>query len=127
MILSVAISSKDAAAKGWGSSSLAPSLSLLFRLDLIEELLDTDLFLEGIVVVEGQFGDSSQVVQSLSQGATSIAGSRFQTLQDFLSFLGATERTDKHAGVPQIRRHLNVRHGHQPDTRILNLAFEDFA
>jgi len=41
-------------------------------LDLIQELLDPQFLFEGVVIVEGQFGDSSEVVQTLAKGTACI-------------------------------------------------------
>ena len=45
---------------------------LVLGLDLIQELLDPQFLFEGVVIVEGQFGDSSEVVQTLAKGTACI-------------------------------------------------------
>ena len=92
----------------------------------IQELLDPQFLFEGVVIVEGQFGDSSEVVQPLAKGTACIIRGGSQPLKYLLSLFRASERTHEHASVPKVWRHLHVGYRHETNPRILNLAFEDF-
>src|SRR5262245_5182390 len=67
------------------------------------------------------------MVESLSERPSGVACGRLQSLEDLLALFLAAQRADKDAGMPQVRRNLDVRDGHQPNARIVNLALKDLA
>src|SRR5262249_40101343 len=94
--------------------------SFMLRFYLIQQLLDPHFLFERVVVVEGQLRNPSQVVQPLAERATGITGSGSKTLKDFLPIFHATKCADEHAGVPQIGRHLDMSHGDESYSGILD-------
>src|SRR3972149_4413116 len=78
------------------------------RLDVVEKLLDTHIFFERFIVMEGQLRDSFEMVQAPAQRAASVAGGRFQALNALLPLFLISKDCDADARVAQIRRYLDV-------------------
>ena len=67
------------------------------------------------------------MVQPLAERAPDVTRSRSKTLEDLLAFFRPAESADEDAGMPKIRRYLDVGHGDETDARILDFALEDLA
>src|SRR5262245_8445724 len=102
-------------------------LLLRFSLDLIQQFLEQEIFFDRSVIFEYQFRNPAQVMQPLRQRAFYKMRRRPQSLQGFLTLVDTAQNSNEHAGMTEIRGDLHPCCRHKMNSRILNLALENFA
>ena len=94
--------------------------------EIVQELLDPVLAGDGLVVDELELRDAPQT----KAGSNLTAQERNRPLQAARRVAArpvVAERSEEHASVLQIRRHLNARDRDEPDARVVNVAREQLA